>query len=185
MNNERTIILNMLSEGKISVEEAESLLQALGEESKEPGKQARTEKDEIRIDLGGMKAGLKSGIKEFAKTMEGTLKSAMEGLKTLDLENVFSTAFGRAKESVEKELIVSADGVTGIDVKTSSGDVVVSGNGTGEVLVRATVTTRGSDDENAKKRAEEIEIIHTTVEGVLQIRDSGSGKQNTGPYSVD
>ena len=131
MNVERTMILNMLKEGKISVSEAESLLNALGGESGEQSGKPKTEKEEIKIDLEGMKAGLKSGMKDFARSMEGTLKSAMEGLKSLDLGNVVSSAFGSAKGSAEKELILSADGVDALELKTGSGDIAVTGGGSG------------------------------------------------------
>ena len=185
MNVERTMILNMLKEGKISVSEAESLLNALGGESGEQSGKPKTEKEEIKIDLEGMKAGLKSGMKDFARSMEGTLKSAMEGLKSLDLGNVVSSAFGSAKGSAEKELILSADGVDALELKTGSGDIAVTGGGSGDVLIQAVVTVRGSDDEDAKERAAQIEIVHSLEDGVLKIKDSGAGRQITGPYSVD
>jgi DUF4097 and DUF4098 domain-containing protein YvlB len=185
MNEERTIILNMLKEGKVSVTEAEALLNALGSETADAARKPKTEKEEIKIDLDGMKDGLKSGIKDFAKSMEGTIKSAMEGLKSLDLGNVVSSAFGSAKESVEKELILSADDVNSIELRTGSGDIAVTGGGSGDVLIQAIITVRGSDDEDAKERATQIEIVHSLEDGVLKIKDSGSGRQITGPYSVD
>ena len=111
MNEERTMILNMLKEGKISVTEAEALLNALGSETADAARKPKTEKEEIKIDLDGMKDGLKSGIKDFARSMEGTIKSAMEGLKSLDLGNVVSSAFGSAKESVEKGRFVNVRAV--------------------------------------------------------------------------
>ena len=175
----------MLKDGKISVEEAGALLSALGDESSESAGRSKTEKDDIKIDLEGMKSGLKNGIKDFARSMEGTLKSAMEGLKSLDLGNVVSSAFGAAKESVEKELILSAENVKGLDLKTSSGDLLITGGETGDILIQAVITARGTDEENAKERAGQINIVHSLEDGVLSIKDSGSGKQITGPYSVD
>ena len=66
------------------------------------GEPPKTEKDKLKIDLEEMKAGLKDGFRDFGKTMEGTIRSVVEGIKSLDLGDVVSTAFGPAKESVEK-----------------------------------------------------------------------------------
>ena len=183
MNKEKTMILNMLKEGKISVEEAESLIDALG--GSEESTQTRTEKEELKFDLEGMKDGLKTGMKEFAKSMEGTLKSVTEGLKNLDLGNVISSAFGKFKASAEKELILSADGVQGLELRTGSGDFVVTGGDTGDIIIQAVVTVRGADEEDAQARADEIELVHSLEDGTLKIKDSGASKNLTGPYSVD
>ena len=184
MSEEKTMILNMLKEGKITVEEAQALLKAVETEPDETGTR-RTEKERLKIDLEEMKAGLKEGLKDFGKTMEGTFRSVVKGFKSLDLGNVVSTAFGSAKESVEKELILSADGLSGINLKTQSGDVSITGGESMDVLIHAVVTARGSDSENAKERAETIDVIHEIEDGSLIVKDSGTKMQITGPYSVD
>ena len=184
MSEEKTMILNMLKEGKISVEEAQALLEAVGSET-DDNDTRRSEKERIKIELDDMKADLKEGLKGFGRTMEGTIRSMVKGFKSLDLGNVVSTAFGSAKESAEKELILSSDGLAGINLKTQSGDVSVTGGDRGDVLIQAVVTARGSDPENAKKRAEGIDVIHEIEDGVIMIKDSGTTMQITGPYSVD
>ncbi len=184
MSEEKTMILNMLKEGKISVEEAQDLLEAVGTETDE-GNTQHTDKEKLKIDLDEMKADLKDGFKDFSKTMEGTIRSVVKGFKSLGLGTVMSTAFGAAKESVEKELILSADGLSGINLKTQSGDVSVTGGDSNDVLIQAVVTARGSDAENAKERAEGIEVIHEIEDGTLIVKDSGTKMQITGPYSVD
>jgi DUF4097 and DUF4098 domain-containing protein YvlB len=184
MSEEKTIILNMLKEGKITVEEAQALLEAVEDEAGED-KRPETEKDKIKIDLDEMKAGLKSSFKDFGRTMEGTIRSVVEGFKSLDLGDVVSTAFGPAKESVEKEVILSAERLTGINLNTQSGDVTITGSDTGDVLIHAVVTARGSNAENAKQRAEEIDIIHEIEDETLLVKDSDVKMNVTGPYSVD
>lgn len=178
------MILNMVKEGKISVEEAHDLLEAVEEKSEKTGGH-HTDKEKLKIDLDEMKADLKDGLKDFGKTMEGTFRSVVKGFKSLNLGNVVSTAFGAAKESAEKELILSADGLTGINLKTQSGDLSVTGGDANDVLIQAVVTARGSDSENAKERAEEIEVIYDIEDGSLNVKDSGTKMQITGPYSVD
>ncbi len=184
MSEEKTMILNMLKEGKISVEEAQALLKAVGTEP-DANETRRTEKERLKIDIEEMKEGLKGGFKDFGRTMEGTIRSMVKGFKSLDLGNVVSTAFGSAKESAEKELILSADGLSGINLKTQVGDVSVTGGNSNDVLIHAVVTTRGSDPENAKERAEGIDVIHEIEDGWLVVKDSGTKMQITGPYSVD
>jgi DUF4097 and DUF4098 domain-containing protein YvlB len=183
MNEERTMILNMLKDGKINVEEANSLLEALGDN--ETGAQENRTRDDLKFDLDGMKEGLKSGMKDFAKTMEGTIKSAVENIKSFDFGGAMSNAFGAAKETSEKEIILSSDGIRGVDIKTGSGDVTAAGGEGQDILIHAFVTCRGSDAQSAKQRADEIEILQSLENGILSIKDSGSGKQITGPYSVD
>ena len=184
MSEEKTMILTMLKEGKITVEEAQALLDAVADEPGEEG-QPETERERLKIDLDEMKAGLKSSFRDFGRSMEGTIRSVVEGFKSFDFGDVVSTAFGPAKESAEKEVIISAEGLAGLSLKTGSGDVTVTGSDTGDVLIRAVVTARGSDAENAKQRAEGIDIIHEIEDETLLIKDSGAKMQVTGPYSVD
>lgn len=184
MSEEKTMILTMLKEGKITVEEAQALLDAVGDESGEEGP-PETERERLKIDLEEMKAGLKSSFKDFGKTMEGTIRSVVEGFKSFDFGDVVSTAFGPEKGSAEKEVIISADALSGLNLKTGSGDVTVTGSDTADVLVRAVVSARGSDAANAKQRAEGIEIIHEIEDETLLIKDSGMKMQVTGPYAVD
>ena len=130
-----------------------------------------------------MKAGLKSGMKEFAKSMEGTMKSVAESLKNLDLcdiGNVISSAFGKFKASAEKELILSADGVQGLELRTGSGDFAVTGGDTGDIIIQAVVTVRGADEEDAKARAEEIQLVHSLEDGALKVKDSGASNRHIG-----
>jgi len=47
------------------------------------------------------------------------------------------------------------------------------------------MTARGSDEENAKERAEGLDVIYEIDDGCLNIKDSGTQMQITGPYSVD
>ena len=184
MNEEKTMILNMLKDGKISVEEAQALLEAVEEKTGEEETQ-HTEEDRLKIDLDEMKESLKDGFRGFGKTMEGTIRSVVEGFKSMDFGETVSNAFGSAKATAEKELILSAENLSGLNLKTQSGDVTVSGSDSADVLIQAVVTARGSDQENAKKRAEELEIIHEVEDGTLFIKDSGTRMQITGPYSVD
>ena len=184
MSEEKTMILNMLKEGKISVEEAHDLLEAVENHPDEKNAD-HTEKEKLKVDLDEMKADLKDGFKEFGKTMEGTIRSVVKGFKSLGIGSAMSSAFGAAKESAEKELILSADGLSGINLKTQSGDVSVTGGDSKDVLIQAVVTARGSDTENAKERAEGIDLIYEIEDGCLTIKDSGTRMQITGPYSVD
>jgi DUF4097 and DUF4098 domain-containing protein YvlB len=184
MSEEKMMILNMLKDGKITADEAQKLLEAVEDEG-EPVSARPTEKEEIKIDLEEMKAGLKEGFKDLGKTMEGTIRSVVKGFKSLDIGNVVSTAFGSSKESAEKELILSAHDLSGINLRTQSGDVSFSGTDTDDVLIHAIVTARGSDQENARERAERIELLHEIEDGTLIVKDSGTRMHITGPYSVD
>lgn len=184
MNEEKTMILNMLKEGKISVEEAQALLEAV-EDNASKEDTGKTEDDRLKIDLDEMKKSLKNGFRGFGKTMEGTLRDVVEGFKSMDFGDVVSTAFGSEKGTAEKEVILAAEDIGGINLKTQSGDVTITGSDTADVLIQAVVTARGSDPENAKQRAESFEIIHQIEDGTLFVKDSGTKIQVTGPYSVD
>lgn len=187
----------MLKEGKISVEEADALLEALEEPetagaprgaphgSSQKHDTGSTREETPGFDFSSVGNGLKSGIQEIARSMEGTIKDAVDGIKSLKLGSIMSEAFGRARGTDEKEVILSSDEITAIDLKASSGDVAVTGDDRDDILILAKVTATGSEEESATTRAKEIEVQHETRDGVLTIRDSGMGAQITGPYSVD
>ena len=189
MNEERALILKMLKEGKISVEEADALIEALGEEEGTQSARQRTNEnpraERHPHDFSDMGDSLKIGIKEFAKSMEGTIRDAVDGIKSLNIGNAISEAFGRARATDEKEIILSSDEITAVDLKGSAGDVEVVGNGRDEILILAKIAATGKDEESAARRAKEVEIKHQITDGVLTIRDSGLDQQITGPYSVD
>ena len=189
MNEERSMILKMLKEGKISVEEADALLEALQENRGGEGKTKKaaeeSRKDGEKLDFSGMGSELKSGFQEFARTMEGTIRQAVDSIKSLKLGSTMSEAFGRARGTDEKEIILSLDDITTVDLKTSSGDVIVTGDERDEILILAKITATGKDEESAAERAKGTEIEHEINDGTLTIRDSAMGMQITGPYSVD
>lgn len=151
MNKDREMILKMLKDGKVTVEEAEALLQVLDEAAEEG---AATRKgaaqshrsgraDEAGVagsahrehqrETGGQGSGFRfdqdfdfsfigETVKKSLSGLKDTIRDAMEGIKDVDIEAEIKRAFGKEKGHAETELEVSSEEVTAIAVPSSAGE---------------------------------------------------------------
>ena len=107
MNDEKQIILEMLKEGKITVEEANSLLDAVG------GKKARTDND---------------FISKFTQSMESVIKKTtetFENLSNIDLDNIDINQFNiKGQTNTHKEMRIDDD-IKEINIDIPSGKIFI------------------------------------------------------------
>ena len=107
MNDEKQIILEMLKDGKITVEEANSLLEAIG------SKKARNDND---------------FISKFTQSMESVIKKTtetFENLGNIDFDNIDINQFTiRGQSNTHKETRID-DEIKNINVDLASGKIYI------------------------------------------------------------
>lgn len=107
MNDEKQIILEMLKDGKITVEEANSLLEAIG------SKKARNDND---------------FISKFTQSMESVIKKTtetFENLGNIDLDNIDINQFTiRGQSNTHKETRID-DEIKNINIELASGKIYI------------------------------------------------------------
>lgn len=208
MNKDREMILKMLKDGKVTVEEAEALLQVLEEaaEEEKSTSQAKRQPDEARGERklhtdsakhdeheeggGGQGFGFRfdqdfdfsfigDTVKKSLSGLKDTIRSAMEGIKDVDIEAEIKRAFGKEKGHAETELEVSTEGATSLSVPSSSGetgDVSLYRSEDETLRVHGVVTSWGSDEEAAQRRAEAVSLSAVIDQGVITVTaDTGEG----------
>jgi len=149
MGSERMLVLEMLRDGKITVEEAERLLKAM-EGKKEStfeelmedlgqrfGKVGREVRKAVRL------AWSRAAVKEVKDAVREAVEELGEKAKKLreDLESSISSAVGTKGKETVSEAVLSAQGVRKLEVRNRYGRVKVS-QGHGEISARALVTKR-------------------------------------------
>ena len=190
MNEERKIILEMLREGKISIDEADSLLDALDEteeESREDfetkrAKHSRSGRSDVpTIDLSEMK----EGFREIMKGVESSIRDAVKGIRSSQLGDFFTSAVGSARAESESVMEIEGEEIQRIFLNSPAGDIRISGSEDSLISIHALIKARGRDEEQARQKAEDIQILHTREADELLIHDSGVSDGFTGGYSID
>jgi len=163
MDEEREMVLRMLKEGKISVEEADALLQELADQSKEaPATEGGREEGRAAPSLGeDLRVELRSVFKEL---MESIPKDVMHEIRRT--REVFRPTFievmrglrglmeGRAETTAEEAM---RPGET-LDLRNAWGDVRISAGDEGPMRLRAVKRVWSLTAEEAQREAEALPI---------------------------
>lgn len=208
MNEERLKVLKMLKEGRITMEEAELLLDAL--ESGASGEGSSGEKrheeetsrgsSEHRHPFEGFK-GIPEGLFNFdwklgPKTFESGFREAMKGFEESmkdfardfsprDFAGGFKEMFGRSTGQSTKTIRISASGVTKVSIGNRWGEMRITGAETQEISGTAAITVWGSDEETATERAEEIELTQVREGDTLALRCEPPSERGHARFRVD
>lgn len=202
MNQEREMILKMLKDGKVTVEEAEALLQVLEESEPEEAtgspievkstssrhdgphggfhrREERTEDQGFRFDFDRNFdfSFIGDTVRKTLAGVKDTIREAMEGIREVDLESEIKRAFGKERGFAEIDIEASSDGITTVKLGNGSGetgDVTVGASDDSTVRVHARVTGWANDVATAEERAKSV-ALQTTVEGgnLLLSADTG------------
>lgn len=186
-NEERLTILKLLSEGKITVEEAERLLRAVGAEAgeesrghgrrergrpRDPGEVVEEIRDEVRRAVRSVQSSEvgRSVGQEIGRAM-GSLQRMEVGRMVGDIVDQVREAVGEAVEGAgarriaeEQEWTLDGAGVTRLIAETTNGEVTVSGGDTTQVRVRARKRVRARTEEEATNFAREV-VVQAVREG--------------------
>ena len=175
MNEERMVILKMVAEGKITIEEWESLLQTLDvlDESKQDSVEQSSSKDEQEslADLQALVAGKQEGVVD-------SLKASAESLKDQGrLSHEFNRVLRKSTRHIERgarryrggshragheEPRAQIQFETGekfdLEINNRHGDIEVKPWSKNSLQIDYQITTWAEDEEAAKELASEIEI---------------------------
>lgn len=127
MNDEKQMILEMLKEGKITVEEANSLLESLG------GKKSRPEND---------------FISKFSQSMENVIKKTaetFENISNIDLDSIDINQYSlRGKNNTHKEMRIE-DEINNISLEIPSGKVLIERANDSAITINQDIWSKKSD----------------------------------------
>jgi len=182
MNEERTMILKMLKEGKISMEEAEALLEVLQESEKEEEaekeqesgprvyRETHDEKKDYREEqkeegFGGFGKSFSDGFKDFGRSMEEllrgvekTVKESMKGIKNINIGEYLDSSLWKSKVTDDKNIQLTSEGMQELSINNSWGDCKIAGKSGGDIIITASVTAWGPNQEEAQQKIDSIEI---------------------------
>ena len=183
MSEERMTILRMLSEGKISVDEAEKLLQAVGENVEGKQKQRQKRRDERRQprDFGEFFEEIGEEVRravgsvqqsDIGNTVRHEVDKAVKTVQGMDLGNVINEVVDQVKVAVheavdgaaKREIIDEENwtfndaGIAVVDAETSNGHVAFHTAEGGEIRVRAQIKIKGYTREAAEAFAKEVKV---------------------------
>lgn len=134
MAEERLLILKMLDEGKISTDEAEKLLSALGEENKDEVKEKIDNFTEKTVDFSEKAAS--KGISLAESVMEG-LSGFFDNIDEGNFSNIFS---GKYESEFYDFKISTEEGENlNLDIIGSNGSISVHPGESKDILVNANV----------------------------------------------
>ncbi|MEW6754462.1 MAG: DUF4097 family beta strand repeat-containing protein [Candidatus Latescibacterota bacterium] len=186
-NEERLTILKLLSEGKITVEEAERLLKAVGgqpgEETRGFGRRERWRprdagevieeiRDEVRRAVRSVQGS------EIGRTVSQEVGRAVGSLQRMEVGRMVGEIVDQVREAVgeavegagarrhgeEREWTLDGAGLTRLVVETTSGEVTVTGGDAAQVHVRARKRVRARTEEEAADFAREV-VVQAVREG--------------------
>lgn len=127
MNDEKQMILEMLKEGKITVEEANSLLESLG------GKKSRPEND---------------FISKFSQSMENVIKKTaetFENISNIDLDSIDINQYNiRGKVNTHKEMRIE-DEINNIRIEIPNGKLSIERANDSAITVNQDIWAKKSD----------------------------------------
>lgn len=127
MNDEKQMILEMLKEGKITVEEANSLLESLG------GKKSRPEND---------------FISKFSQSMENVIKKTaetFENISNIDLDSIDINQYNiRGKVNTHKEMRIE-DEINNISIEIPNGKLSIERSNDSAITVNQDIWAKKSD----------------------------------------
>lgn len=188
-SQERLMVLKMLEEKRISAEEAEELLSALGRaEAARGGERPRPERGpgperpafEPDIDFG-----------DLGRTIRDTVRRFTEGFGTMAEKSPWGRGFGdwirdtlgEAKVSVEREIRIplEADRPIGrVAFDGGSGSISIRGTDASEITGTAVFTVHGPNEETARRIAEGLEVVWDRRDDTLALSIRSSAAEDGG-----
>lgn len=166
MSEETIKILKMLEGGKISSQEANSLLTAMNQ-----GKHGR-KNHHWREDMGDLHETL-SGINPgriVAEAMSG-VRESLKDLKDIHID--VDELRGSAKAGEEKEIVLPAAGITSISINQPRSDFEITGAETDQITIKADIQVWAEDKEEAEEKLKSLDISTENDGGVLKIKVDG------------
>ena len=163
----------MLEDGKISSQEANSLLSALG------GSRHRDAFKDLNIDHSQLKEEmdiLRDNIHHInpgrivAEAMAG-VKEGLKGLKDIHIE--MDDLRGSAMADEEKVLTLPAAGITQLSVNQPRSDFEITGNDGDSIVIRADIQVWGEDHREAEEKLKSLDISTENESGILCIKVDG------------
>ncbi len=174
MKEERNTILRMLNEGKISLDEAQALLDALDEsaategartggQGKRPGAgeaggSGSKERLEFRFDIGDVGKEISDTVGEMLKGVKETLS------RGLNVGEWFDSTLGAARSEDTRVISFPVEGIEALAVRNIRGNIKLRGTEQSQINVRARITVWAPDEEKGAQAASRVEFTDT-VEG--------------------
>ncbi|MBU1356527.1 MAG: DUF4097 domain-containing protein [Candidatus Edwardsbacteria bacterium] len=179
MSQETVKILKMLEDGKISSQEANSLLSALGgsrhrhafKDLNIDHSQLKEEMDILRdnihhINPGRIVAEAMAGVKEGLQGLKG-----LKGLKDIHIE--MDDLRGSEKAEEEKVITVPAQGVTILSVSQPRSDFEITGTDGDQINIRADIQVWAEEQDEAEEKLRSLDITTENDSGTLRIKLDG------------
>ncbi len=179
MSQETVKILKMLEDGKISSQEANSLLSALGgsrhrhafKDLNIDHRQLKEEMDILRdnihhINPGRIVAEAMAGVKEGLQGLKG-----LKGLKDIHIE--MDDLRGSEKAEEEKEITVPAQGVSILSVSQPRSDFEITGTDGDQISIRADIQVWAEEQDEAEEKLKSLDITTENDSGILRIKVDG------------
>ncbi len=200
MTEERTMILKMLAEGKISVEEAEALLDALGEVpltedaqgSADPGHEQRgrerTGRSRHRRERCWPFFDFDVDFQDMSRDFQGMARHVLRGLREglghgVKFGDWFESFFGSNKSVDERSFSVSCEGVEKLKLDNRWGKVSISDTNEREISIKAEITAWGPNVAAAQQLAQSLEL-KTQLEGSI-LRITADSPEEYRRYRID
>lgn len=162
MSQETIKILKMLEDGKISSQEAESLLSALGGNRNDHG----LSPNEIKINPGKIVTEAMLGVKEGLQGLKG-----LKGLRDIHIE--MDDLRGSEMADEEKVLTVPSTGITELSVNQPRSDFEIVGCDGEQITIKADIQVWADDEDEAQEKLESLNITTETDSGILKVKVDG------------
>jgi DUF4097 and DUF4098 domain-containing protein YvlB len=196
---ERMAILKMLSEDKISVDEAEKLLKAVGEESSAgTGEKRRERRDRSRREhpknreLGDLMEEIGEEVRKAVKSVQASeigrvvsqeVNRAVGSLQRMDVGGMVGDIVEGVKDAVsetvegagarnaveEMEWNLDGAGLARIEAETTSGQIKLAGTDGDKVSVRAYKKVKARTEEDAREFIKEVEVNAVREGDVIRV----------------
>ena len=174
MAEDRKEILGRLSRGEISVEEAEALLDALGErEPREIGRKAA----QVAKDIGAsVRDALKPTLEELSRGLTEVLSEVREGVQEFGGHIGYATPDTADLRDAGEETLEFALGAGRLEVKNAFGNVSVSEAEGDTLTLRAHRWAKGATDDEAREQARQVEVHAEQEDNGVEVKVRGEGR---------
>lgn len=207
MSEEKTTVLRMLSEGKISVEEAEALLKALGDDGMPPGEgghAARRGRSGRAGDLGEILGEIGQEVRRAVSAVQGgeighavrrEIDEAVHRVQRMDMgrmvdqvvdqvrdvidEVVEHASIGREEVVEEREWTLDGKGLSAIHAATDSGNVHFAAGQRDQVKVNVHKRVKAHSRAEAEALIGQVQVDVVRDGDVVRV-DKGHGPSPTG-----
>jgi len=188
-SEERLAILKMLSEGKISVDEAEKLLRAVGEAP--PSRRERRRARPRPRDIGDLVEDIGEEVRQAVKSVQASeigrvvseeVSKAVSKVQQMDVGGMVGEIVDQVTDAVSevvegvgrKEVVEEQDwtleetGVERVEAETTNGTIDLEGR-PGPVAVRAWKKVRARTEEEAEAFARQVQVHAVRVGEAIRV----------------